>query len=307
VSIDKDDFSNSQTKSQNNSSFPFEYVDKRRSSRVQSIQNKNTKDLDDAALLERITSLFNDLCSENSQNSTDKSRRSREQSQNNKSKQLIDNVKERECFNQFFKKLNQLNKPTVLSIFQTFLYFNSTELNLPLPTVYKDIYAIYRHHNPLPSSSILLLDCDKIQTHELWSILVANEIKFDIAEVTFLTELLVYLEANLDEQQFLTFLIKLFIIRGINQPNNLEYLEYAKTKLEQLKDPIYNINNEEITVQLIKALICSQSINNLQRLFEEQKYDELFELLTSELQLNDNDLKIVCKSIIDSKNYEKGK
>ena len=312
-SLSKDGFSNSQNKlsqtnSQNNSSFPFEYVDKRRSSRVQNIQNKNTKDLDDSALLERITLLFNELCSNFDLNVKNKrlSKKDELQSQNNKSKQLVDNVNEQECFNQFIKQLDQLAKATVLNIFQLFLYFNSTELkHLALPTIYKDIYAIYRHHNPLPASSLAFLDCNQIETQELWSILIANEIKFNIREVFFLTELLVYLETNLDEQQFFTFLIKLFILRGISE-TNLEFLEFAKCKLEKLKEPIFNVNNEEITIQLIKALISSQSINNLQRLFKEQKYDELFELLTPELQLSDNDLKIICKSIVESKNYAKG-
>lgn len=149
-SSSKDDYSNQHIKSssQNNSSFPFEYVDKRRSSRVQSIQNKNTKDLDDAALFERITSLFNELCSSSCGSSSNENKNV--MCKKNKSKLPVDNVQERECFNQFIKQLDQLAIPTVLNIFQLFLYFNSTHLKrIPLPTIYKDIiihYLVHRFH-----------------------------------------------------------------------------------------------------------------------------------------------------------------
>lgn len=303
-SSSKDDFP-SRENNKSGSSFPFEYVDKRRSSRVQNIQNKNTKDLDDSALIDRVYSLFNDICSIDKLNTPLK-----KDSEISSKTKPIDNLKEKECLNQFIKQLDPSNSSTytisLSIIFQKFLYFTSTQLkNLQLPTVYKDIYAIYRHHKPLPTSSLLVDEISRIDVEEFWSVLVANEIKFNIQEVCFLTEILIYLEIKLDEQNFLKFLIKLFILRGINE-TNLEFLEFAKTKLNELKESIYNINNEEITSQLIKALICSQSINNLQRILDEQNYDKLFEILTPELQLSENELKIVCKCIIESKQYLKG-
>ena len=311
-SSSKDDYSQQQQNSKS-SSFPLEYIDKRRSSRVQSIQSKNTKDLDDAALLDRITSLFGELCDDEiacgGRNGARNGANRKDEQTPAKTKSSVDNVYERECFTRFIRHLDQLHKPTLLNIFQQFVHFNSTVLkHLAVPAVYKDIYAIYRHHNPLPSSSISFLQEARFESQEVWSILVANEIQFNFREVFILTELLVYLETSLDEPQFNAFLIRLFILRGVHE-TNLEFLEFAKTKLEQLTDsiyPIYNINNEEITTQLVKALICSQSINNLQKLYEEQKYDQLFELLTPELQLNDNDLKLICKSIVESKSFEKG-
>ena len=311
----KDDTSqnNSQNKQAN---FPFEYVDKRRSTRVLSIQNKNTKDLDEGALLERITSLFSELCEDALDAAGDKEKAGYGKSgdqETGKSKPSVNSLQERECFGRFVKQLDQLARPTVLGIFRLFLYFNATELKrLPLPTVYNDIYAIYRHHSPLPDSSISFLATQETtnpesdsQLREFWTILAANETRFDIREVSFLTELLVYLETKLDEQVFLAFLVKLFVLRGINE-TSVEFLEFARSKLDQLQQPIYNVNSEEITPQLVKALICSQSINNLQRLAEEQKYEQLFELLTPELALSENDLKIICKAVVDSRSYERG-
>ena len=289
-------------KKESRSHFPIEFLDKRRSTRVQRIQNR-TNDFSEMTSLnisEKILQMF------------PKSVIFAEEEQNKKSPKAEEDVKddvvkESEIVSRFVSKQKVFKKTgrRLSDLIKDLLYeISSCSTGITVPTYFIDLYKIHRQQNALPFILDLQLGKD-INIEELWGMLTANEIQFNKSEAFFLTQMSVKLESFLSKDQFEKFIIRLMVIRGTKEMIT-DFLTYAHNLLSQSSKTVYASNRVVYTSSIVKFLMNSLKENSLRSLFNDHKYEEILEILISKVDLSESEEKYLCQAIVLSENWKKG-
>jgi hypothetical protein len=290
--------------------FPFEFVDKRRSSRVQKNQSKSQEE-QDKEVFDKVSEIFN-ACrcfvdstfkqltnvSNHTSNSQTNSQDSSQESQETVNLMIVE---------QFFDKLaNQPEKPRLLQMLSTYMEvvcFNLDKSQAPL--VFRDIYRVYRHHK-----SALEVDCVKWNVNysesEFWSMLCSLELHHNRIDWFFLWELLSMPGTKLTSSQNLSAKIRLVFVKGVYETR----IHYLETALE-----LFNSNDRlkvstathlKFTPNVIKGQIDAQTVHNLHHYLENRQFDKLFELISPDMQLTDKEIDVICQAFTVAEEFERG-
>lgn len=175
-----------------------------------------------------------------------------------------------------------------------------------LPEAFIKIYKIYRRLCPLPSGAFIELNHKSgLSLDELWFTLTANEIAYQKQECLFLLRILEQLNLYLDETQHKEFLVRLFLILGVNHDH--EYLESALQNIEE-ETRLYASNRKIITRAYIKTLI-DRTNEKLQQ--ENEDADNSIDLINklapkSETEMSDREIMSLCSAIRSAQVWQRG-
>ncbi|XP_027203687.2 uncharacterized protein LOC113797495 isoform X2 [Dermatophagoides pteronyssinus] len=289
-----------QNNSRNDKQLVYDFVDKRRSSRVKtkSNNNRNTIDSDDEQnVFDLLMNLLpdylkNDQVSAATTKSTTSTAIETENISSN-SVSINENLKinrliELESIEMFFDKLRtyQTNNPmlNILDIIDFYLVEVSKIQNLNIPKVFMSLYRIHREQNQLPLGILCRIGRD-ITIDMIMVCLIANEIDYQRQEILFLKEILIKLYFHLDIHEYRCFLIRFFVLCGTKELN-IDYLQYAldfcqndseyfvhfalgehfSDKPSIATEDMFEVlasNNLHINEQYIKTLIDMQNVSKL--------------------------------------------
>lgn len=294
------------SKSSNANAFPIEYLDKRRSSRVQRQMKGSATDSKTVheTLIEMLPTSIKDRILE--------------------SDALPELVKapvnpnlpvqeiEKQTIHRFIDSLKSCssNRPLFLcDIIYTFLIeISKSARDLTLPNVFSQLYGIYRKHNPLPAPFNVKFGYNMtVEQAEL--ILVANEVYFRLGEEIFLSSITNQLEEHMDEESFTRFLVRLLYLRGTNSSGEeVECLEEVLSILSEKNLKVEATGKTIITSASVKSSIGSKSEDGLAALLKEKKYEEVINLLfnKSESEITTKEEEILFGAISASQNWKKG-
>lgn len=175
-----------------------------------------------------------------------------------------------------------------------------------LPEAFIKIYKIYRRLCPLPHGAFIELNQQSgLSLDELWFTLTANEIAYQKQECLFLLRILEQLNLHLDEGQHKEFLVRLFLILGVNLDH--KYLESALSNIEE-ETRLYASNRKIITRAYIKTLI-DRTNEKLQQ--ENEEADNSIDLINklapkSENEMSDREIMSLCGAIKSAQVWQRG-
>lgn len=188
-----------------------------------------------------------------------------------------------------------------------FLYLSklSAKKQNALPEAFLKIYKIYRRLSPLPTGVFIEIGPEGLTIEELWFTLTANEIVYQPQECPFLMRILEQLQMHLDDVQYKEFLVRLFIILGLNDDHR--YLEVALDNIEE-DAKVYASNRKIITRAYIKTLI-DRTNERLQH--ESEDSDNCLELINrlapkSENEMSDREIVSLCTAIKSAELWQRG-
>lgn len=288
----------------NSNSFPIEYLDKRRSSRVQRQVKGSATDLETVheTLIEMIPTSIKDRILESD---------------------LIPEIEktpvnpnlpvqeiEKQTIQRFIESVKSY--PSTRQVYLCDLIYNflieisKSSHDLTLPSVFTQLYDIYRKHNPLPAPFHVKFGHNFTVPHaEL--ILVANEVSFRVSEEIFLSSIASHLEEKMDEETFTNFLVRLLYLRG-TKADALDCMEEVLTILSTKNLVVEATGKTIITTASVKSSIGSKTEDFLVAILKEKKYDEIINLLysKSENEITVKEEEILFKAIISSQSWDKG-
>ena len=295
--------------SRNSANFPLEYLDKRRSTRVKSLMKGG--DLDERDLAENIFYLLPE--SIKTPINDESSQEEQQKVEENQKKENEPKETESDVIGKFIERVKQAKiKRKVLRIYdliEDYLCELSLHKGITIPSIFNQLYLIYREKHQLPCAFTLKIDRE-ISIEQIWLILAANEFKYNKLETMFLTQMITALEIVLPKQSFYEFAIRLFLLRGIKENDN-HSLEYA---LELLEEPD-SVNLEIITASkmtikpsVVKSILESQSQEIMTQMIQQEKYKDLIKLLKSkpESELTNEEEKLLSEAIINSEQWQDG-
>ncbi|RWS11005.1 hypothetical protein B4U79_00407 [Dinothrombium tinctorium] len=280
--------------------FPIEFLDKRRSSRVQKIQTRTRESTD--SIMDKIQQILPTSIISRRQNSKETHS---DENNDTKSDADIDAEIVKKFINkqQCHKKTKQVQR--IHNIIDDYLYELSHYATMvTLPEVFLDLYKIHRQMNSFPCVAYSIIGKD-IELDEIWCTLAANELKHNRNECIFLTEVSIPLEAVLDDEKYHEFLIRLLVLRGTKE-SCIDFLEYAQNSMINRPQSVPAGNKTTITLSTIKSFINSKSDNSFVSLLNDGKYDEIIELFNSESQIAENELETICEAIKSSNKWDVG-
>lgn len=190
-------------------------------------------------------------------------------------------------------------------IFYLYLTKLSSKKQNTLPDAFIKIYKIYRRMCPLPKGVFVEVGSDGITLGELWFTLTANEITYQPHECPFLLRMLEQLRMHLDEAQHKEFLVRLFLVLGLN--SNFSYLDVALQNIEE-DTRVYAPNRKIVTRAYIKTLI-DRTNEKLQQ--ENEIIDDSLELINklapkSENEMSDREIITLCSAIKSAEVWQRG-
>lgn len=190
-------------------------------------------------------------------------------------------------------------------IFYLYLIKLSSKKQNTLPDAFIKIYRIYRRLCPLPTGVFIEVGPGGVTLDELWFTLAANEVSYQPQECPFLLRILEQLGMHLDEAQHKEFLVRLFLVMGLN--SNLRYLDAALQNIEE-DARFYAPNRKIITRAYIKTLI-DKANEKLQH--ESESIDDSLELINklapkSENEMSDREIITLCSAIKSAEVWQRG-
>lgn len=294
--------------------FPFEFVDKRRSSRVQKIQNKVREDQGKSEF-DKIYEIFNacncfvDSGSKSNASNSSMNTACNSQTNSQDSTQWSQKDIDLNITRQFFQKLKLLSSPphllTILCMYMDVVCRNLNKAQAPL--VFRDIYRVYRHHK-----SSLEIDCVRWNRNfhetDFWSMLCSLELHYNRIDWFFLWDLLdILIDSELSNLDKMAVKIRLVFAKGVHE-NRISMLEAALEMITNYR-PEINIATAthcKFTKNVIKGQIDAQTVHNLQSYLENRQFDKLFELISSDMQLTDEEIDVICRAFTVAEQYERG-
>lgn len=303
-------------KDNNNSStgFPVEFLDKRRSSRVQRL---NKPDGTDSSVREQLLSMVPPAI---------RSRVIEVEEEDEEQVEAADTVSseqvEREIVESFLSKLSaflskpsaSLSKPSdpsqqilISDLVRIFCHEVAMKAHLiNLGQLFTKLYDHHRAFYRLPSAFRTVIN-DTWSVEEMVTILVANELKYRPSEVFFLEMMLICLETVLDEEKFDEFLVRLMYLQA-TEGGESDRFDQILDILSSKHMKVEASNKVVISVSSIKSLQGAKCELSLTQLLEMGKYVELTNILTrkreSEISSNEEDL--LFESIVRSGSWEIG-
>ena len=289
--------------------FPTEFVDKRRSSRVKNILNKS-RDIDERNVSESILELLPDSLKMTIPEDRPITPEMIEEEKylfkcinlcEKSETEFIDSFLERiKSFKSQFKSIN------IDDLIEIYLSVISLSKNVIIPSVFTELYAIYREFNELPCGPLTVIGRD-IELEQIWSCLTANELKFNRNEALFLTQMLVPLEMTLSKDLFNEYLVRLLMLRGIKENDN-DFLNQALDILLKNEIEVMASNKVVIKYTAIKSILESQSRESMSQMMAEHNFEELIKILKSkpESELTSEEINLLNDAIISSGLWQKG-
>ena len=191
-------------------------------------------------------------------------------------------------------------------MFYAYLSTLSTKKQVTLPDAYAKIYKIYRKLCPLPNGIFLEVGPNGIDLDEIWFTLTANEITYQHQECMFILRILEQLQVFLDEAQFKDFLVRLFLILGLNTDH--KYLDLALQNIDE-DARVYASNRKIITRAHIKTLIDRKNEKLQQETVEES--DNSVDIINrlapkSENEMSDREIILLCNAVKSTKLWQRG-
>jgi len=290
-------------------SFPTEFIDKRRSSRVKNILNKS-RDIDERNVSESILELLPDSI-KNAQKEDVTPAKAEEEVQDNGSKCLnICETSEIDIINSFIEKVKSMKSLRkcirIDDLIEIYLCEISSYKNFMIPSVFTELYAIYRESCELPCGPLTIIGRD-IELEQIWICLTANELKFNKNEALFLTQMMVPLENALPKDKYNEYIVRLSMLRGTKENNN-DFLNYSLDILSENNIEVMASNKVLIKYSAIKSILESQSQESMTQMMAEQNFEELIKILMSkpESELKLDEIKLLNDAVISSKLWQKG-
>ena len=175
-----------------------------------------------------------------------------------------------------------------------------------LPESFSKTYKIYRKLCPLPTGVFVEIGPGGIELPELWFTLTANEISYQNKECLFLLRILEQLAIHLDESQHKEFIVRLFLVLGLN--SDYRYLEVALQNVEE-DARVYASNRKIITRAHIKTLIDKKTEKMQQDAIED--LDDSVDIIDrlgpkSENEMSDREVQLLCNAIKSAKLWQRG-
>ena len=292
-----------------NSSFPSEFVDKRRSSRVKNILNKS-KDIDERNVSESIL----DLLPESLKTAVVEQRpitpEANEEQQNIFHCINICEKTESDYIKGFFDrvKVKKARRKFLMidDLIEVYLREVGLAMNLIIPSVFTELYTIYRQCHELPCGPLTVIGRD-IDVEQIWMCLTANELKFNRNEAMFLTQILFPLELTLSADHYKEFVVRLSMLRGTKENDN-DFLVEAMDILVKNEIEVMASNKVVIKYDAIKSILDSQSRENMSQMMAEHHFEELIKILRDkpESELKDEEINLLNDAIVSSELWEKG-
>lgn len=202
-----------------------------------------------------------------------------------------------------------------------FLYLAKVAANKQnsMPEPFIKLYKIYRKLCPLPTDLFVDFGPNGLTTEEIWFTLTANEITYQHSECTFLLRIIYLLQLTLDDLQHKEFLVRLFLILGLNHDSG--YFQLALEAIEE-GTRVYGSDRKIITRAYIKTLIDKtkekskqQDAQNEANLLEaanlENLIDESLDIINklapkSENEMSDREINLLCQAIKVAKVWQRG-
>nr|XP_027203687.1 uncharacterized protein LOC113797495 [Dermatophagoides pteronyssinus] len=333
-----------QNNSRNDKQLVYDFVDKRRSSRVKTKSNnnnRNTIDSDDEQnVFDLLMNLLPDYLKNDQVSATTKLSTAIEtENISSNSISINENLKiELEAIEMFFDKLRtyQTNNPmlNILDIIDFYLVEVSKIQNLNIPKIFMSLYRIHREQNQLPLGILCHIGRD-ITVDMIMVCLIANEIDYQRQEILFLKEILIKLYFHLNIHEYRCFLIRFFVLCGTKELN-IDYLQYAldfcqndskyfvhfamgehfsdKQEKSIATEDMFEVlasNNLHINEQYIKTLIDMQNVSKLNNDNnndnDKHNYVEIIRLCftKNEIDLTNDEKQKLYEAIIQAQIWQK--
>ncbi len=300
--------SNSLRNSTSNS-FPTEFIDKRRSSRVKNILNK-TRDIDERNVSESILELLPESIKNALKEDITDTKADEEIQETSQKCSKTCETSETENIKLFVEKLKSIKSLRKViridDLIETYLCELSSCKNIIIPSVFSELYIIYRENCSLPCGPLAVIGKD-IELEQIWMCLTANELKFNRNEALFLTQMMTPLEFALSKEKYIEYIVRLSMIRGTKENNN-DFLNYALDILSENDIEVMASNRVSIKYSSIKSILESQSRESMTQMMTEQNFEEVIKILMSkpETELTLDEIKLLNDAIINSKLWQKG-
>ena len=290
-------------KENSSSGFPVEFLDKRRSSRVQRL---NKSDGTDSSVREQLFSMVPPAI------------RSRvievheEDDEEHEPVEAADNVSseevEKEIVKSFLSKISERSERIVIfDLVRNFCREVAMKAHLiNVGQVFTKLYDHYRACYRLPSAFRTVIN-DTWSVEEMMTILVANELKYRASEVFFLEMMLICLETALDEQKYNEFLVRLMYVQA-TEGGESEHFDHILDILSSKHMKVEASNKIVISVSSIKSLQGAKCELSLTQLLEMGNYVELTNILTrkAESEISSNEEDLLFESIVRSESWDIG-
>lgn len=289
--------------------FPMDLGDKRRSSRNRSNQDDTfsfkmkfdelNELLPECLRIGAIEQVLQQRREEQQKNLDEKARRQKEESI--PSETNLEPVREDLIIKSIIEAISsttQTKKTDIklCDIFYLYLSNLAAKKQNTLPDAFIKMYKIYRRLCPLSNDVFVEIGPGGTTLDEVWFTLTANEIKYEPQECPFLLRILEQLRIHLDEAQHKEFLVRLFLILGINLDHR--YLDMALENIEE-DTRVYACNRKIITRAYVKTLI-DRANEKLQK--ESECLDDSLEIINrlapkSENEMSDREILSLCLAV----------
>lgn len=284
----------------NRQQFPFEFIDKRRSTRVQRIQKSgDLSTINSDEVFERVYKLIpSSILSREYQVKTTESEMSKCKEQGDDNLVIVSNfLNHQSVHKNHTRRISQL--------IDDYLFLVSSKcLDIRIPSFFIDFYRIHRSMNELPHPLAIRID-ETISRAELYLILCALECEYIAKEAAFLKNILPYLEKSLDKEDYDNFFLRFLVVIGSKELNKdvlKEASDYMKTNNIQ---SVCASNKVTHTIDSIQAMTKSLVEDSLNSLLSQQKHEELIEILISKSDLSFSEQTILSKALEESHDLQK--
>lgn len=286
-------------------SFPIEFLDKRRSSRVQRLSKGLTNE---QTVIENLLELIPDRTK--SRVIEDGAQEQDEIMKNITDEQSVQEI-EKEIVKTFVDmqtlRKNQNQKTNIFDLMRDYLIQVSKRAHqITVPAVFTKLYDAYRLCRPLPQTLCIKLGRD-VTIADVCCIITANELNFRVAEEVFLSRLLPQLEEHLDDETFTQLLVRVCFMRGV-KGKEPDCLEEIVSILTSKAIRVEATNHLVISIAYVKSLIGTQCASDLTSLLDMGKFVEIINSLVlkplDELSSAEEDM--LFTAIVKSASWERG-
>lgn len=281
--------------------FPFEFVDKRRSSRVQRNQSRSndSSEITNDGIFGKVSSLFPNFATgmeeELKLSQTKISKPSDQSVENRIVEQFINRQK---AFKRSSRRISAIIDDLIFAI-------STNSCAIKVPSYFTEFYSIHRSLNELPSPTIAEIGSN-VSLDELKLILTALEVEYSNKDSVYLTQMLIHLETAMTPEEYDNFFLRLLIQRGCKESRQdliSEAIDYMD--LKQINNVLAS-NKVVYQPNLLRSMQNSLTENSLSVLLDQKKYQEIMDILIPKPELSESEQDILCQAIEGSEEWQKG-
>ncbi|KAI1290385.1 Calcineurin-binding protein cabin-1 [Halotydeus destructor] len=269
-------------RTQRSDSFPTEFLDKRRSTRIQKQQTKGVKN-GRSDLYESLVGLLPEMMQERCLFDCMRSEDTSSFAFNSKATEIG-------SFKRYVAKLRAYrdSKRTVyiddlIADYLKEFAVNAYKMNMS--PVFPELYKIHRKNTRLPFGPFAQIGRD-IDVEELWLILSATEFRFSLKETIFLQQVIGRLEHTIESDLFKQFSIRLTVLLAVKEKDESALKELYDDLIggEHLEGPEVERNVEMISVAMAKCLISLHYRNDPLKIGSLGRYEDFVDVVISVIE-----------------------